>query len=71
VVTFLRAEPDVVIALPLERQGARLLALEGRELLTAYVPSPRGAPFMVLIERTFGKAITTRTWDTVAKVARA
>ena len=71
VVTFLRAEPDAVVALPLERQGARLLALEGRELLTAYVPSPKGAPFMVLIERTFGKAITTRTWDTVAKVARA
>src|SRR5262245_7240495 len=71
VVTFLRSEPDVVVALPLERHGARLLALEGRELLTAYVPSPKGAPFMVLIERTFGKAITTRTWDTVAKVARA
>jgi uncharacterized protein (DUF1697 family) len=71
IVTFLRAEPDAVVALPLERQGARILALEGRELLTAYVPSPRGAPFMALIERTFGKAITTRTWDTVAKVARA
>lgn len=71
IVTFLRVAPDVVITLPLERQGARLLALEGRELLTAYVPSPRGAPFMTLIERTFGKAITTRTWDTVAKVARA
>ncbi len=71
IVTFLRAEPDAVIALPLERQGARLLALEGRELFTAYVPSLKGAPFMTLIERTYGKAITTRTWDTVARVARA
>jgi hypothetical protein len=24
----------------------------------------------VLIERTFGKEVTTRTWETVAKVAR-
>ncbi len=71
IVTFLRAEPDAVIALPLERQGARLLALEGRELFTAYWPSLKGAPFMTLIERTYGKAITTRTWDTVARVARA
>jgi uncharacterized protein (DUF1697 family) len=26
--------------------------------------------FMTLIEKTFGKEGTTRTWDTVAKVAR-
>jgi len=26
---------------------------------------------MVLLEKTFGKEVTTRTWDTVAKVARA
>jgi len=25
---------------------------------------------MTLIEKTFGKEATTRTWDTVAKVAR-
>jgi hypothetical protein len=25
---------------------------------------------MTLIERTFGKDVTTRTWQTVAKVAR-
>jgi len=25
---------------------------------------------MVLIEKTLGKAVTTRTWDTVAKCAR-
>ena len=57
--------------MPLEHQGARLLSLDGRELFTAYVPGPKGAPFMALIERTFGKAITTRTWETVARVARA
>jgi hypothetical protein len=33
--------------------------------------APRGAVFMTMIERTFGKALTTRTWETVGKVARA
>jgi uncharacterized protein (DUF1697 family) len=71
VVTFLVTEPEIDVVLPLEHQGARLLSLDGRELFTAYVPGPKGAPFMALIERTFGKAITTRTWETVARVARA
>jgi len=26
---------------------------------------------MVLLEKTFGKEVTTRTWETVAKVTRA
>lgn len=30
----------------------------------------KGAAFMVLIEKTLGRDVTTRTWDTVAKVAR-
>lgn len=71
IVTFLRDEPTAMVALPKELEGARLLALRGRELFTAYVPSSRGAAFMTLIERTFGKEVTTRTWDTVEKVARA
>jgi uncharacterized protein (DUF1697 family) len=71
IVTFLRDEPKSKIALPRELDGARLLSLVGRELFTAYVPSPKGAVFMRLIEKTFGKELTTRTWDTVAKVARA
>jgi hypothetical protein len=37
---------------------------------SAYLPNPKGAVFMTLIEKTFGKEVTTRTWDTVAKVAR-
>jgi uncharacterized protein (DUF1697 family) len=71
IVTFLRDEPTARLALPKELDGARLLALRGRELFSAYVPSPKGAVFMTLIERTFGKEVTTRTWDTVGKVARA
>jgi uncharacterized protein (DUF1697 family) len=71
IVTFLRDEPAAKPALPLEMDGARLLALRGRELFSAYLPTPKGAVFMTLIERTFGKELTTRTWDTVGKVARA
>jgi uncharacterized protein (DUF1697 family) len=71
VVTFLRETPRKPIVLPVEQDGARLLALVGRELLSAYVASPKGPVFMTLIERTVGKEVTTRTWDTVAKVARA
>jgi uncharacterized protein (DUF1697 family) len=70
VVTFLRERPRSVPRLPVEVDGARILAVVGAEVLTAYVPGPKGPVFMGLIERTFGKDVTTRTWDTVAKVAR-
>ena len=72
VVTFLRSEPsEVKIKLPLELEGASILAIVGREVFAAYVPSPRGPVFMALIERTFGKNVTTRTLETVRKCAFA
>jgi hypothetical protein len=71
VVTFLRSPPAAVPALPIELDGARILALRGCEAFTAYVPSPRGPVFMALIERTFGADVTTRTWDTVRKCVAA
>ena len=70
VVTFLREKPTAKPKLPIEVDGARILAKNEREVYTAYVRSPKGAVFMVLIEKTFGKDVTTRTWDTIAKVAR-
>jgi uncharacterized protein (DUF1697 family) len=70
VVTFLRDAPRRAPALPVERDGARVLRLLGDAALSAYVPGPRGPVFMQLIEATFGTDVTTRTWDTVAKVAR-
>lgn len=71
VVTFLRARPRSLPALPLVKDGARLLMVEGTEAFSAYVPSPRGPVFMVLIEKTFGKDVTTRTWESVEKVLKA
>jgi uncharacterized protein (DUF1697 family) len=71
VVTFLRRPESPDVELPLERDGARILKLAGTEVFTAYEPGPKGAVFMTLLERTFGKDITTRTLDTVRKCAVA
>lgn len=71
VVTFLRKPPTAPVDLPLEHDGARILARRGREIFTAYTPSPRGPVFMELLKRTFGTEITTRTWDTLLKCAKA
>lgn len=70
VVTFLRKKLKTEPQLPPERHGARILAVRGTEVLSAYVSGPQGPIFMALIEKTFGKDITTRTWDTVRKAAR-
>jgi uncharacterized protein (DUF1697 family) len=68
VVTFLREPPPAHIVLPPEVDGARILATQEREVFSAYVPNPANGPvFMTLIEKTFGKDVTTRTWDTVKR----
>jgi uncharacterized protein (DUF1697 family) len=69
VVTFLRT-PATGVKLPPELEGARMHAIVGREVFTSYIPGPKTPVFMALIERTFGKEQTTRSWDTVAKIAR-
>jgi len=71
VVTFMRKPHTSKLPLPIELEGARVLAVKGSEVFTAYVPGPRGPVFMALIEKTFGRDVTTRTWDTVRKCAEA
>jgi uncharacterized protein (DUF1697 family) len=71
VITFLRSPPASAPCLPIELDGARILKVVGSEVFTAYLPSPKGPVFMALLERTFGKDITTRTVDTVHKCAWA
>ncbi|NUQ21998.1 MAG: DUF1697 domain-containing protein [Gemmatimonadaceae bacterium] len=70
VVTFLRDAPSARVALPVELEGATIHAVVGREVFTSYVRGPTTPVFMTLIERTFGKDVTTRTWETVAKIVR-
>jgi uncharacterized protein (DUF1697 family) len=70
-VTFLRDKPKGRLALPIEQDGARILCRRGNEVFCAHVPNnPKGPVFMTLIEKTFGKDVTTRTWETVTKMAR-
>jgi uncharacterized protein (DUF1697 family) len=71
-ITFLREPSDPTkLSLPLKFDDARILAMNGREIFSAYVPSPRAPAFMAFIERTFGKNVTTRTLDTVKKCIMA
>lgn len=72
VVTFLR-EPDAVaeVKLPLTLDDASVLERRGGEVFCVYVPNDKGPAFMRLLEKAFGKAITTRTLDTVARCAQA
>jgi uncharacterized protein (DUF1697 family) len=70
IVTFLHSPPKVKLELPIELHGARILAMRGCEIFSEYVPTPKGPVFMTLLEKTFGKEQTTRTWQTVEKVAR-
>lgn len=71
IVTFLMDPPPEDIVLPIERDGAGIFATRGNEVFSAYVPNQRGPVFMALIEKTFGKRVTTRTWETVRKCAAA
>jgi uncharacterized protein (DUF1697 family) len=70
IVTFLREKPKTTLRLPIEMDGSRILLMKGGEVFATYLPNPKGPVFMTLIEKTFGKAVTTRTWETVRKVAR-
>jgi uncharacterized protein (DUF1697 family) len=76
VVTFLQDSPKVKLKLPIKLENASILAYvlayDGHEVFSSYVPDPKKGPvFMSLLEKTFGKAVTTRTWDTVRKCATA
>ncbi|WP_078199238.1 DUF1697 domain-containing protein [Cupriavidus necator] len=71
VVTFLRSPVSPDVKLPIERDGASIVKANATEVFSAYVPDPKKGPvFMSLLERSFGKDITTRTLDTVIKCAR-
>jgi uncharacterized protein (DUF1697 family) len=71
IVTFLREPLTASLKLPIEVDGASILAVRGRDVLAAYIPRESDPAFMRLLEKTFGKDITTRTLDTVKKCAMA
>ncbi len=71
VVSFFRAPCVSKVPLPLAQDLASVFLASGREAFTAYIPTDKGPVFMTLIEKAFGKNVTTRTLDTVAKCAAA
>jgi uncharacterized protein (DUF1697 family) len=70
IVTFLRKVPAVMPPLPLVRDGVHIVAAQRTEVFSAYLPNPKGPVFMTLLQKTFGKEQTTRTWQTVTRVTR-
>ena len=56
IVTFLRTPPAEPVSLPLEREGARILAIRGGEVFSLYVPHPRspGCSLIRGLTRLFG-----------------
>ncbi len=71
VVTFLREPAGAKPKLPISLHEASILAFDGAHAFSAYLPGPHGPVFMSLIEKVFGRDVTTRTWGTVGKVAGA
>lgn len=71
IVTLLHAKPTAKVKLPIELDDAQILCVKGTEVFSAYLPNAKGPVFMSLIEKTFGKNLTTRTWDTIGKVVKA
>jgi uncharacterized protein (DUF1697 family) len=71
VVTFLPASHRGALELPITLHDACIVAVDGCEVFSSYVPGPQGPVFMTLIEKTFGKNVTTRTWGTIEKVVKA
>jgi len=71
VITFLREPPDKALKLPIRLGEACIYSVAGGAAFSAYVASDEGPVFMKLIERTFGKDVSTRTWDSVTKIVKA
>lgn len=69
VVTFFKTAAKK-LDMPVRKDEATIFASDGGEAFSHYVPQPGNPAFMVLLEKTFGKDITTRTWGTVQKLAK-
>jgi len=68
-VTFLRERPTPP-ELPLTHGNFTIYAVDGCEALSAYIREPGNATFMTIIEKTFGKDVTSRTWDALGRIVK-
>lgn len=70
-VTFLLGAPATKPKLPFDFKGARIHSLVGREAYSHYIPGSADPSFMTMLEKSLGKDITTRTWETVGRIVKA
>jgi uncharacterized protein (DUF1697 family) len=69
-ITFLSETPTPLPRLPSAGSSARILCVRGDTALSMYVPGPDAPAFLRGVEKTFGKNVTTRTWETVTLCAK-
>lgn len=69
IITFVRTQPKQKLTFPVVYEGATAHGMRGGEIFSSYRPIGHSPDFMKMIETTFGKDVTTRTLDTVRKVA--
>ncbi len=73
-VTFLAGKPNLAVRVPYEPEGLdfRILRVTRGEVLTALTLSPEGGtPALVqFMDKRLGRALTTRTWNTVLRMLR-
>ena len=70
-VTFISASPKEKLKLPITTKGGSILGVEGDVSYMYYVPGVADPSFMVMIDKTFDKQCTTRTWETVGRIVKA
>src|SRR5215510_12774659 len=70
VITFLDASAKTTVKLPHHQDGASILGIKDGVAYSVYVRTPKGAVFMKVLEKAFGKGITTRTWDMINRLVK-
>jgi uncharacterized protein (DUF1697 family) len=70
IITFLDASAKTALKLPHHQDGASILRIKDAVAYSFYVRSPKGSVFMNVLEKAFGKGITTRTWDMINRLVK-
>src|SRR5437867_147766 len=69
-ITFLAADANSTLPLPyVSPNGFEIIEKSAREVLSVVRPEGCTVDLMTFVEKEFGKASTTRTWNTVQKIA--
>lgn len=70
-VTFVAEPPETKPKLPIAMKGGAVIDVVDDVAYSYYVPGLADPSFMGVIDRTFAKKCTTRTWQTVGRIVKA